>query len=129
MLLTARTPPFVLFWWSSPSDHSGKIVFNTWANSCAGEELHAIPSVSRSFGNRPHGAGASLRGIWHQASVGTGSRAEQSTCTLEGKRAAWEVTKQKKKKGIRKQAGLADLHPKQASAHLKGNLLFATEAA
>lgn len=76
MLLTARTSPFVLFWWSSPSDHSGKIVFNPWANSCAGEELQAIPSVSWSFGNRPHGAGASLRGIWHQASVGTGSRTE-----------------------------------------------------
>lgn len=54
--------------------------------------------------------------------------AEQSTCALEGERAAWEVMKQKKKKEIRKQAGLADLHPKQVSAHLKGNLLIATEA-
>lgn len=54
--------------------------------------------------------------------------AEQSTCALEGERAAWEVTKQKKKKEIRKQAGLADLHPKQVSAHLKGNLLIAAEA-
>lgn len=34
----------------------------------------------------------------------------------------------KAKKEIRKQAGLAELHPKQVSAHLIGNLLIATQA-
>jgi hypothetical protein len=32
------------------------------------------------------------------------------------------------KKEIRKQASLAEFHPKQVSAHLKGNLLIAIQA-